>query len=170
MQTQPSTKREYPTYPELIDKYQSNYIPYIDLLQALEWQEKRQEILLRDRHKCHKCGMAAGESKFLGSCLQVHHTYYSVQKVCLKQNKFIHNLPWDYPDKAFITLCLQCHKKIHETTKIPVYEEITPGKYSHKDFSPCRRCKGVGYFPQHKHIIGGICFRCGGQRFEELIS
>lgn len=29
--------------------------------------------------------------------------------------------PWDYPDEAFITLCDECHKKVHSKKKIKVY-------------------------------------------------
>lgn len=161
MQTPLKQSKSRPTYAELLAENQNPYIPYEQLLNTSEWQKKRQKILDRDKHKCSKCGVSHN--------LQVHHTFYSVQKIELKKNKFIHNLPWEYPDKALITVCNSCHTKIHKTTKIPIYEEILPGKYAEKDFTPCRRCSGVGYFSCYKHVQRGICFRCSGQRFEELI-
>lgn len=148
------------TYAELWAEYEHDYIPYDRLLQTEEWQEKRLHILTRDKHTCTKCGVSHN--------LHVHHTIYSVQRVSLKKNKFIHNLPWDYLDKDLITLCSECHTITHKTTKIKVLEEILPGQYAETDFTPCYRCKGVGYFPCYKRIQQGICFRCHGQRFEEL--
>lgn len=38
------------------------------------------------------------------------------------------------------------------------------------NFTPCKRCAGYGYFPEYKHVENGICFRCGGNRYEELIT
>ncbi len=160
MLTQLKQEKRRLTYAELWSEYEHDYIPYERLLQTEEWQEKRLNILARDNHTCTKCGISHN--------LQVHHTFYSVQKISLKKNKFIHNAPWEYPDEALITVCSRCHQIIHRTTKIPILEEIMPGKYAKKDFTPCYRCNGVGYFSCYKHIQQGICFRCNGQRFEEL--
>lgn len=41
---------------------------------------------------------------------------------------------------------------------------IEIGKYTN-----CERCAGAGYFPEYDHINSGVCFRCDGNRFEELI-
>ena len=38
------------------------------------------------------------------------------------------------------------------------------------NFTPCVRCNGMGYFPEYKKIENGICFRCRGARYEELIE
>lgn len=38
------------------------------------------------------------------------------------------------------------------------------------NYTPCHRCQGVGYISIYKHVQNGICFRCRGQRYEELIK
>jgi 5-methylcytosine-specific restriction endonuclease McrA len=158
-----------PTYAELLAEYKNPYIPYERLLQTKEWQEKREKIIDRDRCQCTRCGVSTQTFALNKPILQVHHTFYSVQKLDLKKNKFTHKLPWEYLDEALVTVCNKCHQEIHKTTKIPVFEEVRPGKYAQKDFTPCRRCKAMGYFSYYKHVQQGICFRCSGQRFEELI-
>lgn len=88
--------------------------------------------------------------------LHVHHKYY---KLGLK--------PWEYPDEALISLCWQCHMKLHEFELVPVFnaDDILVTSYH-----PCLRCFGAGYFPEYKHIENGICFRCQGVKYEELIE
>jgi 5-methylcytosine-specific restriction endonuclease McrA len=162
-------KKRFSTYADLLNQYQNNEIPYDILLQTEEWQKKRQEILKRDHYQCKKCNNSAAYSEFIIPRLQVHHRFYIVEKTCPQSNKFIYNLPWEYPNNALITVCNKCHHNIHKTTKIPFVEEISPGKYVEKKFTPCCRCSGRGYFGCYKHIEKGICFRCRGQRFEELI-
>jgi len=74
---------------------------------------------------------------------------------------------WEYPDDAFITLCWVCHAKLHAT------EEI---RHLDKDgadigmLKPCERCHGTGYFPEYDHMEDGICFRCRGAKYEQLID
>jgi hypothetical protein len=70
------------------------YVPYFKKLQDRRWQEKKDLIFRRDRYTCQKC--MDKEDK---SILQCHHKYYEHRKD-----------PWDYPDEAFITLCIPCHK------------------------------------------------------------
>lgn len=87
--------------------------------------------------------------------LHVHHKYYQKNK-----------LPWDYPDNALVTLCWLCHKKLHAKEKIKILDEQGEevGTYT-----CCFRCGGSGYFPEYNHVEGGICFRCRGAKYEELI-
>ena len=80
---------------------------YEELLQTREWKEKRDRIIKRDSNKCTFCGSPYN--------LQVHHKYYSRYP----DNRFVN--PWNYPDDALITLCNNCHKKIHNKYKIKVY-------------------------------------------------
>lgn len=87
--------------------------------------------------------------------LHVHHTYY--QKGLL---------PWEYPDDSLITLCWTCHEKLHQNSTISVYDENGNNLAT---MHYCLRCHGAGYFPEYKHVQKGICFRCGGARYEELI-
>ena len=58
------------------------------------WLKKRSIILERDNHQCVMCG-----SKF---SLQVHHLRYSEGKKA-----------WEYPNSALVTLCDECHQKVH---------------------------------------------------------
>lgn len=80
---------------------------YEDLLKTEEWSKKRQKILNRDNNKCVYCGKTHN--------LQVHHKYYS------KYPNGFRVCPWNYPDDAFITLCDECHKKVHNKKKIKTY-------------------------------------------------
>jgi 5-methylcytosine-specific restriction endonuclease McrA len=58
------------------------------------WLKKRKIILERDNHKCVLCGSTSN--------LRVHHTRYSDNKKA-----------WEYPNAVLITLCEDCHKKVH---------------------------------------------------------
>ena len=82
-------------------------LSYEDLLKTEEWREKRQTILNRDNNKCVYCGKTHN--------LQVHHKYYS------KYPNGFRVYPWNYPDDALITLCDECHKKVHNKKKIKTY-------------------------------------------------
>lgn len=82
-------------------------LSYEDLLKTKEWSQKRLKILNRDNHKCVYCGKTYS--------LQVHHKYYS------KYPNGLRVYPWNYPDDALITLCDECHKKVHNKKKIKTY-------------------------------------------------
>jgi len=87
--------------------------------------------------------------------LNVHHKFY--QKG---------NMPWEYEDEAFVTLCGACHQKTHEEETIYLYNEN--GKKI--ILTPCDRCDGTGEKPEYHYVQNGICFKCRGSRFiEELI-
>lgn len=81
---------------------------YDNLLQTDDWKIKRDKILNRDNHTCRYCGRHDG-------ILQVHHKYYNVYPNGTRPK------PWDYPDEALITLCDECHKRVHQNTKIKTY-------------------------------------------------
>lgn len=85
----------------------SQDLSYEDLLKFEEWRGKRQKILNRDNNKCVYCGKTHN--------LQVHHKYYS------KYPNGFRVYPWNYPDDALITLCDECHKKVHNKKKIKTY-------------------------------------------------
>ena len=59
------------------------------------WKKRRLEIIKRDGDKCTKCGDTE-------KILNVHHKYYLFGKK-----------PWEYPDDALITLCIDCHQLLH---------------------------------------------------------
>jgi hypothetical protein len=84
---------------------------YSELLEDPRWQEKREEIIQRDNHKCMSCKNKDEDAKQLGNYLHVHHIVY---KTGLK--------PWEYDNDDLITLCDDCHKFI--TKKINTNIEI----------------------------------------------
>lgn len=87
--------------------------------------------------------------------LHVHHKYYQMGK-----------LPWDYPNEALVTLCWSCHEDIHKKEKTKWLDEN--GQIVGL-LTPCPRCFGAGDFPEFNHIQNGICFRCNGAKYEDLI-
>lgn len=68
-------------------------------LKKPEWKAKRQEILKRDRFKCAICGCDY-------KTLNIHHLRY------LPDREY-----WDYPNELLITVCKDCHQKIHGKKK-----------------------------------------------------
>jgi 5-methylcytosine-specific restriction endonuclease McrA len=71
---------------------------YQDYLASEEWQEKRREILTRDRFKCRHCGNDATE---------VHHlTYVRIFREELDD---------------LVSVCRNCHQDIHDAT-----DEVSP--------------------------------------------
>lgn len=81
---------------------------YDNLLHNDNWKIKRDNILKRDNYTCRYCGRHDG-------ILQVHHKYYNIYPNGTRPK------PWDYPDDALITLCDDCHKRVHKNTKIKTY-------------------------------------------------
>ena len=90
--------------------------------------------------------------------LHVHHKFYVKEK-----------LPWEYENEALITLCNWCHWELHEQSKIPIYTLINDELHD-LNYIPCKRCNGAGVFPEYKHVINGICFRCNGNLYEDIIA
>ncbi|MGX5818004.1 hypothetical protein ACWKWU_07400 [Chitinophaga lutea] len=89
--------------------------------------------------------------------LHVHHKYYILGR-----------LPWEYKSEALVTVCHNCHVKIHDEEMIPVFVDDS---FKEKiDLTPCDRCNGTGFLEQHFHVQNGICFRCNGRKFEEFIA
>lgn len=88
--------------------------------------------------------------------LHVHHKYYQRGKCA-----------WQYPSSALTTLCWNCHRELHQNSKIAVYDEN--GKPV-TQYSVCGKCYGAGWFPQWLHVEEGICFECWGARYKELIT
>lgn len=90
---------------------------YAELLNCLDWEIKRHEILNRDGRKCTKCSSV--------SDLDVHHVNYT--------NGL---LPWLYPNEGLITLCKNCHKDEHKDKvifkRVPSVTKTWFVDYSHK--------------------------------------
>ena len=81
--------------------------------------------------------------------LNIHHTHYT--RGCK---------PWEYENDSLVTLCEDCHKKRHETSRIPLYDQ---DNRLISNLVPCNRCGGSGYLPQYSHVEHGICFKCYGE-------
>ncbi len=95
---------------------------YLDLLKNPKWQQKRLQILERDKFKCQDCGDDE-------STLHVHHKiYYSDRK------------PWEYKDSELITLCEGCHEWETESLKFESKELLNSFK---KSAFLSRNCKDL---------------------------
>lgn len=88
--------------------------------------------------------------------LHVHHKYYQKMK-----------LPWEYPETSLQTLCWKCHEDLHKSEQVKFYDEEGQEIGT---LTPCIRCHGAGEFPEYNHVQEGICFRCHGAKYEELIE
>ena len=127
---------------------------YYKQLDSQEWKQKRLSILKRDDFRCRICG----KEESLDTHLNVHHRYYLFTKKA-----------WEYDDNALITLCRHCHILVHKSVPPLIYLERN-GKLESIKFTPCHRCHGAGFIPEFKHVNNGICFRCNGSRYDELIN
>lgn len=67
---------------------------YEEQLKDRRWWMTRKVILIRDDHKCTRCGSPNN--------LQVHHLYYLSGKMA-----------WEYPFEALTILCKHCHEITH---------------------------------------------------------
>jgi len=76
------------------EKNATNNIKYKDQLKDKRWKKLANKIRKRDKYTCQTCG---SHKK-----LQVHHKHYIAGKMA-----------WEYNDSDLITLCKNCHKKIH---------------------------------------------------------
>lgn len=123
-----------------------DFIEYSDQLKSEQWEHLRKVILERDKFTCQQCNWVV--PKFLLFNLHIHHKCYQKGK-----------LAWEYPHKVLITLCLFCHKKVHQTETIPIFNEIG---INIGESTICDRCKGFGYILIYKNVKGGICFNCKG--------
>jgi len=71
---------------------------YSELLKDPRWQKRRCEIYQRDNWTCQMCG----NGLYDGVPLNVHHHVYHKGY-----------MPWEYKDSDLITLCEDCHAKLH---------------------------------------------------------
>lgn len=80
------------------DEFYSQY-------QSEEWSERSRHIMIRDHFTCQICGLKNVK-------LNVHHLYYP------KDGNIL-----NVPDNALITVCEDCHNKLHEQRKL-IYPTI----------------------------------------------
>lgn len=81
--------------------------------------------------------------------LNIHHKSY-----------IENHLAWEYDNNNLITLCEDCHKQIHKSNSIPLFNQKAELV---RNMQTCDRCGGCGYLPQYKYVNNGICFKCGGR-------
>lgn len=105
---------------------------YNELLKDGRWQMKRIKILERDHFMCARCGRSAEE----GTQLHVHHKFYDGRA------------PWGYEDKDLITLCEDCHNRIHGKS-----DDIKPGDLIQYDHSDSTNTGFVYYANKEKDLV-----------------
>lgn len=88
--------------------------------------------------------------------VHIHHTYYQDGLHC-----------WEYPLDSLIAYCCFCHEDIHASQKIPRRNNLG---IEYSELTLCSRCSGAGEFPEYRHVQDGICFKCKGAMYEELID
>ena len=172
---------EFKKFSEIQKLKSESNLNYADLLSTIEWKEFRDNIVKRDNGNCQKCGQKNNQLawELIGSVpgevyvrpatesekieldiemiyssnrviLNVHHKYY------IKNKK-----PWEYKTDALITVCSNCHTKIHETKNIIIYENEN---FENPIITEkCEKCCGTGYLDQYHYYMNGICFDCNGK-------
>ena len=78
---------------------------YYQQLEHPLWLKKRNIILERDQHKCVLCGSTEN--------LQVHHKKY-----------FKGRYAWEYANSTLVTLCKDCHNKVHQDRNNELYPQF----------------------------------------------
>ena len=101
-------------------------LTYKEKLKDRRWQKKRLRIFAFDNWECQRCH-TENDKKLL----HVHHTEYIPNK-----------MPWEYPDSLLITLCEDCHKKLH----LPEFSLYEPEKNLPKLNEVKRMANGDYYF------------------------
>jgi hypothetical protein len=138
---QPNVEKET-IFVHLFSDVKSHLVPYISISSK---QPPIETILLPNKH-----------AKVI--IMHVHHNLYIRG----------HN-PWEYDNSDLITLCNWCHWDVHQREVIPIYDTKQNGQLVKLVYHPCKRCNGAGVFPEYDHVENGICFRCRGYKYEELI-
>lgn len=80
-------------------KHLFNMDNFKDQYNSEKWEKKRREIYRRDNWHCRICDVTRVK-------LNAHHLYYDKDK----------NI-WDYDNECLVTLCDNCHDKIHDDLK-----------------------------------------------------
>lgn len=85
------------------------------------WQALAKKIRYRDNDRCKMCGC----KKRKGMEMNVHHLRY-----------YLNRKPWEYDESDLITICRDCHRKLHETID---FDRLGCGSYFYH-----KQHKGVG--------------------------
>lgn len=173
-------------------------IPYFELISTMEWFDRRDPIIKRDGNKCTSCGKIPTMGHYDEKSRKIFHLWFGDDKLVYAKDEkgylretnlpdvkvaersyslhvhhklyILDRLPWEYLDNELITLCNWCHWEFHKSNIIPVYRNNDGNSLEKLDYTPCNRCNGAGWFPEYKHVQSGICFRCEGARYEQLIK
>jgi hypothetical protein len=184
------------SYEQVLLRYGSpSLIPYGELLNCVEWQKRRADIISRDWSTCRTCHKIGTDSVFTGN--RLIHFYHELDeeaesfddegrfrvgaRMVLKRTNepvsiHVHHKyyvlsrkPWEYEDDALETLCSECHATFHQNNRVPVWLDDT-SRYMQEHLTPCPRCNGAGHFPEYSHVKAGRCFYCNGSMYIELIK
>ncbi len=96
-------------------------------------------------------GLRPNEERFGAKkvILQIHHKLY-----------YWNRLPWEYTRQDLLTLCHECHMKVHSEHTIFMYKDET--KTLKVQAAGCSKCGGTGYLKEYNYYMNGVCFECGG--------
>jgi hypothetical protein len=185
-----------PSYQKLLSKYGiQNAIPYADLLNCIEWHQKRLIIIGRDNTRCRICDKVGTDSIFSPGSPTIHfyeefedveyEDAYGMPRLGVKKSLkrvdkpvilhvhhtyyILSHLPWDYPADSLETLCSECHTTFHNNNRVPVWKD-DKSKFIDLHLTPCPRCHGAGYFPEYSHVQSGVCFYCKGAMYLEIMK
>ena len=160
---------------------------YCDIEQEFAEMAPQKKLLLLYKEKNTVDNNESNRFLFLG-CFAVDSTFDNQQKIIQLANEnrmsefvwrnlkvlHVHHQyyrdgwnPWEYPNDALKTLCWKCHETLHKDAKVP---RLNKDGVDIGSLTPCYRCYGAGWFPEYKHVEAGICFRCRGAKYEELID
>ena len=180
------------TFEQLISNYGAyKLIPYNELLDCLEWKQKRNQILKRDNEQCRSCNKKGTDTVFAPGSKPIHlyedllefeyEDNHGIPRIGIKTVMkradapvhlqvhhtyyYFDTCPWDYSDESLITLCSNCHFDAHQSSLIKWFDKNDNFRY----LTPCPRCSGVGRLPQYSHVQNGVCFYCKGNMYVELM-
>jgi 5-methylcytosine-specific restriction endonuclease McrA len=182
-------------YEKVLQDYGNHkFIPYAELLNCIEWRERRRAIILRDGEKCQICNCFGTETLFTGSKLiHFYEDFEEVEefddegrfrvRIRMVKNKvnrpvYLHvhhkyyvlsRLPWEYEDDALETMCSVCHADFHSKNNVPK-KRYENDAFFNLQLTPCPRCYGAGHFPEYSHVQNGVCFYCSGSMYLELMK
>lgn len=111
-------------------------LSYAEMLKDPRWQKRKTEILTRDNFTCQLCG-----SK--DKTLHVHHKYY------LENHK-----PWEYSGNVLVTLCEDCHRRIHTKPNTDTAKIGDVYLYCHSDFDDYLMCFDIDYMNNLIYLAG----------------
>ena len=158
-------------------------LPYSDLLMQPEWKILRKKILEKKNYTCNCCKKRATyynfdyhekraryfyaqddsevfeKEKQEQVILHIHHKYYINKR-----------LPWQYIKTCFEVLCKHCHFNFHKENEVPYLIEQNNTLIQVNNMTACTRCCGAGHLPQYHYYHNGICFKCMGAKYNELIQ